>query len=107
MLAIGRNFSYFLNLQYESRRLSSYFFKGNIGRTVAQLEDGRTDGRNYLSSVKSYDETRRDRKISSVCSADVELRTDECPPCREVEGPLGFDTVECDPKSQDLSRKYV
>jgi hypothetical protein len=31
-------------LQYESGRLSSYLFKVNIGRIVAQFEDGRTDG---------------------------------------------------------------
>ena len=78
---IGRNFSYFLNLQYESRRLSSYLFKVNIGRTVVQFEDGRTDGRNSFSSLMSNDETRRHRKISVVCSADVELRTDDCQPC--------------------------
>src|SRR6266513_469512 len=81
ILDIGRNFSYFLNLQYESRRLSSYLLKVNIGRTVVQLEDGRTDGRNTFSSLKSDDETRRHRKISVVCSADVELRTDDCQPC--------------------------
>ena len=34
-LDIGRNFSYFLNLQYESRRLSSYLFKVDIDRLVA------------------------------------------------------------------------
>src|SRR5437667_3052566 len=59
-LDISQNFSYFLNLQYESRRLTSYLFKVNIGRTVVQLEDRRTDGRNTFSSLKSYDETRRD-----------------------------------------------
>src|SRR5438477_7547903 len=80
-LDIGRIFSYFLNLQYESRLLSSYLFKVNIGHTVVQLEDGRTDGRNTFSSLKSYDETRRHRKISVVCSADVELRMDDCQPC--------------------------
>src|SRR5439155_5331238 len=79
-LDIGRIFSYFLNLQYESRRLSSYLFKVNIGRTVVQLEDVRTDGRNTFSSLKSYDETRLHRKISVVCAADVELRTDDCQP---------------------------
>src|SRR5436190_12307530 len=49
---------------YESRRLSSYLFKVNIGHTVVQLEDGRTDGRNTSSCLKSYDETRQHRKIS-------------------------------------------
>src|SRR5438552_5812787 len=81
---MGRIFSYFLNLQYESRRLSSYLFKVNIGRTVVQLEDGRTDGRNTFSSFKSYDETRRHRKISVVCSADVELRRDNYQPWIKV-----------------------
>src|SRR5436190_23558039 len=80
ILDIGRNFSYFLNLQYESRRLSSYLFKVDIDRLVAQHEDGRTDGRNTFSSLKSNDETRRHRKISVVPSADVELRTDDCQP---------------------------
>src|SRR5437762_628128 len=84
ILDIGRNFSYFLNLQYESRRLSSYLFKVDIDRLVAQHEDGRTDGRNNFSSLKSNDETRRHRKISVVCSADVELRTDDCQPCSGV-----------------------
>ena len=84
ILDIGRNFSYFLNLQYESRRLSSYLFKVDIDRLVAQHEDGRTDGRNSFSSLKSNDETRRHRKISVVCSADVELRTDNCQPCTIV-----------------------
>ena len=77
-LDIGRNFSYFLNLQYESRRLSSYLFKVDIDRLIAQLEDGRTDGRNTFSSLESNDETRRYRKISVVCSADVEVQTDDC-----------------------------
>src|SRR5436190_23267931 len=79
-LDIGRNFSYFLNLQYESRRLSSYLFKVNIGCTVVQLEDGR----NTFSSLKSSDEMRRHRKISVVCSADVELRMDDCQPWMEL-----------------------
>ena len=81
MLDIDRNFLYFLNLQDESRRLSSYLFKVNIGRTVVQLEDGRTDGRNIFSSLKSNDETRQHRKISVVCSADVELQTYDYQPC--------------------------
>src|SRR5436190_20450511 len=81
-LDISRNFSYFLNLQYESRRLTSYLFKVNIDRTVVQLEDGRTDGRNTFSFVKSNDETRQHRKISVVSSADVELRMDDCQPCK-------------------------
>src|SRR5436190_19810779 len=79
-LDIGRIFSYFLNVLDESRRLSSYLFKVSIDRTVVQPEDGRTDGRNTFSSLKSNDETRRHRKISVVCSADVELRTDDCQP---------------------------
>ncbi len=57
-LDIGRNFSYFLNLQYESRRLSSYLLKVNIDRTWARLEDGRTDGRNIFRPRNH--ETRRD-----------------------------------------------
>src|SRR5204863_648823 len=61
--------------------LTSYLFKVNIGRTVIQLEDRRTDGRNTFSSLKSYDETRWHRKISVICSADVELQTDDCQPC--------------------------
>ena len=80
ILDIGRNFSYFLNLQYESRRLSSYLFEVDIDRLVAQLEDGRTDGRNAFTSLLSNDETRRHREISVVCSADVELWTDDCQP---------------------------
>ena len=58
ILDIGRNFSYFLNLQYESRRLSSYLLRVNIDRTWARLEDGRTDGRNIFRP-RNY-ETRRD-----------------------------------------------
>ena len=58
ILDIGRNFSYFLKLQYESRRLSSYLLKVNIDRTWARLEDGRTDGRNIFRPRNH--ETRRD-----------------------------------------------
>ena len=41
----------------KSRQLGSYLFKVNIGHTVVQLENGRTDGRDTFSALKSYDET--------------------------------------------------
>ena len=42
---------------YESRRLSAYLFKVNIGHTVVQPEDGRTDGRNAFFEVIQRNET--------------------------------------------------
>ena len=67
--------------------------------------DGRTDGRNIISSVNSYDETRRHRKISAVCSADVELRTDECQPWMNPDG-ITFDFLKASSSNleNDLKR---
>ena len=67
ILDIGRNFSYFLKLQYESRRLSSYLLKVNIDHELDLKTAEQTDEISVVPEIMRRDETRS--KISAVCSA--------------------------------------